>query len=334
MPRQKVGFMSNAEPASSAADPAASAPSHAIEPSLGDHLFRGTIRALNLRLVVALGTDLCQDAARRHQTSPAATCALGRVLLSGALLATLTKTEERVTIQIQSNGPLRGLTADAFGDGLVRGFPHEPQAAPDADMSKRQRLAPLLGRNGIVYIVRDIGVRDRYQGQVSFVTAEVDEDVEAYLRESEQIPSAIGCELIMDRQGKVLCAGGVLVQSMPDSPPETAHQLREVQHMLRSGELYDLLKTGPTSAKDLARLVAGPYADTLEFVDQRPLRFQCRCDRQRITAMLGGMSIAELDEMIAEGKAEVTCNYCAVRYEVPRDELLALRKSRPQREQN
>lgn len=335
--------MSNSEPASSAADSAAtssaaesaaSSSSASLQPSVGDHLLRGTIRDLNLRLVVALCTDTCQDAAQRHKASPAAACALGRGILSGVLLATLTKTEERVTIQIRSNGPLRGLTVDAFGDGLVRGFPHEPQAGLGADMSKRQRLAPLLGRDGIVHVVRDIGVRDRYEGQVSFVTAEVDEDVEAYLRGSEQIPSALGCELIMDKAGQVLCAGGVLLQSMPDSPPETKLHLREVQHLLRSGEFYDLLKTRPQSAKDLARFVAGSYQSSLEFIDQRPLRFQCRCDRQRITAMLGGMSLTDLDELISEGKAEVTCNYCAVRYEISREELVELRQSRPAREQN
>jgi len=339
--------MSNSEPASSAVASATASSSvesvSSASPSssqtasslgLGDHLFRGTIRALNLRLVVALCTDLCQDAAQRHKASPAAACALGRGLLSGVLLATLTKTEERVTIQIQANGPLRGLTVDAFGDGLVRGFPHESQAGLGADMSKRQRLAPFLGRDGVVHVVRDIGVRDRYEGQVSFVTAEVDEDVEAYLRDSEQIPSALGCELIMDTSGQILCAGGVLVQSMPDSPPETQQHLREVQHLLRGGDFYDLLKTRPQSAQDLARFIAGKYESSLEFIDQRPLRFQCRCDRGRIVAMLRGMALTDLDELIAEGKAEVTCNYCAVRYEAGRDELVELRQARHGREQN
>ncbi len=333
--------MSNSEPASLAAESAQASPpdepassSVSIQPALGDHLFRGTIRALNLRLVVALCTDLCQDAALRHHASPAAACALGRGLLAGVLLATLTKTEERVTIQIQANGPLRGLTVDAYGDGLVRGFPHAPQAGLGADMSKRQRLAPFLGRDGVVHVVRDIGVRDRYEGQVSFVTAEVDEDVEAYLRNSEQIPSALGCELIMDPAGQIVCAGGVLVQSMPDSPPETKQHLREVQHMLRSGDFFDVCKTRPRSAQDLARFIAGPYESSLEFIDHRPLCFQCRCDRGRIAAMLRGMSLTDLDELIAEGKAEVTCNYCAVRYEISRDELIELRQSLPQREKN
>lgn len=302
--------------------------------SPGDHLCRGLIRALNMRLVVALAPELCRGAAQRHKASPAAACALSRGMLSGVLLATLSKTEERVTIQIQSNGPLRGLSIDCWGDGLVRGFPHAPQAGEGVSMAKRQRLAPLLGRSGVVHVVRDIGVRDRYEGQVAFVTAEVDEDVEAYLRESEQIPSALGCEVTMDAQGSLLSAGGVLVQSMPDSPEETKHHLREVQHMLRSGELYDLLLRQPQSATELAKLVAGKYEGSLELFDERPLRFQCRCDRTRIVAMIGGLELTELDELIAEGRAEVACNYCAQVYTLDRQELVELRQARPRREQN
>jgi len=324
--------MSNLETSVPLANPADTAQSSSAP--AGDHLYRGFIRALNMRLVVALCPELCREAAQRHKASPAATCALSRGMLAGVLLATLSKTEERVTIQLQSNGPLRGLSIDAFGDGLVRGFPHAPSAGEGVSMAKRQRLAPLLGRNGVVHVVRDIGVRDRYQGQVSFVTAEVDEDVEAYLRDSEQIPSALGCEVTMDAGGAVLSAGGVLVQSMPDSPEETKHHLREVQHMLRSGELYDLLKKTPRSAEELARLVAGKYGDSLELFDERPLRFQCRCDRERIKAMIGGLELTDLDEMISEGKAEISCNYCAQVYSLDREELISLRQARPQREQN
>lgn len=315
----------------------ASDASSAVEQSTednSDHLIRASIRELNLRLVATISTELCRDAARRHQTSPAATCGLGRGLSAGVLLATLTRNDERVTIQMQSNGPLRGMTIDSYGDGLVRGYVHAPQASIGASMAKRQRLAPLLGRDGIVNVVRDIGLRDRYQGQVAFVTAEVDEDIEAYLRESEQIPSALGCELYMDGAGDVLCAGGVLVQAMPDSPPETKHHLREVQHMLRAGELYDLLKTRPNSAGAIAAMVAGRYRDSLEFIDERPLRFQCRCDQGRILTMLGGMDLRDIDEMIDEGKAEITCNYCSQVYVISRDELLAVRSERNDREKN
>jgi len=290
---------------------------------------------LNVRLVAALTTDLSRDAATRHKASPAAACALSRGLTSSLLLATLAKTEERVTMQIQANGPLRGMTIDAYGDGLVRGYPLEPDAAREATpkMARRQRLADLIGREGVVNIVRDIGLRDRYQGQVSLIVSEVDEDVEAYLRDSEQIPSALGCEVVMDAEGAIVTAGGFLAQIMPDSPPSTKDHLRELQHTLRSGELYDLLKGGVENAQALLKLAAGPYADRIDLIDERALRFQCRCDLQRIEAMAMGMDLVDLDAMIEEGEAKITCNYCNTLYTLSKETLLRLRAQKPAREQ-
>ena len=297
---------------------------------MSDHLIRAMIRPLHLRLVVALSTELSREAARRHRATAVAACVLSRGLTAGALLATLTSREERVTIQLRGGGPLRGLNVDCFGDGTVRGYPLLPAACGEATekMAKRQRTAPFLGQQGVVDVVRDIGLADRTQGQVAFVTGEVDEDVEAYLRDSEQIPSALGCEVIMHSDGEILCAGGVLAQIMPDSPPESGEHLRAIQHMLRSGELYDRLKTAPDSAEALARLVSGPYADGVAIIDERPLRFQCRCDLSRIEAMVQGLPLQDLDELIAEGRAEITCEYCREIYRIEGDRLLQLRAAR------
>jgi|JI102314A2RNA_FD_contig_81_13674_length_1464_multi_1_in_0_out_0_1 molecular chaperone Hsp33 len=299
-----------------------------------DLLIRALHRGLNVRIVAAITTQLCQEAAQRHRSSPAASCALGRGLSASLLLATLTRGGERVTIQLQSSGPLRGFTVDAYDDGLVRGYPLEPQGAPTASMAGRQQLCKLIGRDGVVNVMRDVGLKERYQGQVNLVTAEVDEDVEAYLRQSEQIPSALGTELVMDAAGNVLRAGAVLVQSMPDSPPEVLTQIREAQHALRSGGLYDCLNLDETTPLQLAQLVMGVYGDGVEVLDSRPLAFRCRCDRGRIEAMIAGMSLPDLDGLIDEGKAEITCNFCSEVYLISRDELVQMRALAKQREQN
>lgn len=300
---------------------------------MADHLIRALLRSHNVRLVAALTTDLGSTAAARHKASPAAACALGRGLTAGLLLATLSKTQERVTIQLVGNGPLRGVTVDAYGDGLARGYPLEAQACAGVSMAGRQLLAPLIGRDGVVNLVRDIGLRDRYQGQVSLVTSEIDEDVEAYLRDSEQIPSALGCEVVIEEDGRIASAGGLLAQIMPDSPQGTHDLLRELQHSLRTGALYDLLRGGVATAREILELAAGPYVDQLELFDERPLRFQCHCDLQRIEAMLGGLDTLALDEMISDGQAAITCNYCSEVYTVPKEDLLRLRAQKPSREQ-
>ena len=301
---------------------------------MSDLLIRAIHRPLNLRLVAAVATDVCQVASDRHHASPAAACTLGRGILGSLLLATLTTGGERVTIQLIGNGPVKGFTVDAYDDGAVRGYPLVHRAVPERSMAKRQILANLIGREGVVNITRDVGLKERFQGQVSLVTSEVDEDIEAYLRQSEQIPSALGTELIMDDAGKILAAGGVLLQSMPNPPEATGLAIREAQHLLRSGELFGRLKAGPATPLELAQLLLGPAGAEIEVQDERPLVFRCRCSRERILAMIAGQSLEDLDAMIAEGKAEVTCNYCNEVYIIPDDELNRIREEKQARPKN
>ncbi len=301
---------------------------------MSDLLIRAVHRPLNLRIVALMATKLCQTAAQRHQASAAAACALGRGLCGGLLLASVVPGGERVTIQLVASGPLKGVTVDAYDDGAVRGYPLAPTACAERPMNKRQILANLIGRDGVVNVVRDVGLKERFAGQVPLVTSEIDEDIEAYLRQSEQIPSALGCELTMSADGQVLSAGAVLLQSLPESPPETAVALREAQHSLRGGDLFDRLNAGPATPLELAQLLLGPHAAGIEVKDERPLLFRCRCDRGRIEAMIAGQSLEAIDEMIGDGQAEVTCNYCGEIYRLSRDELVALRQQKQARAQN
>lgn len=293
-----------------------------------DRLARAVHRDLNLRLVAILAPELCGIAARRHRATPAASCALGRGLLSAMLLSTVTPSRERVTMQLLADGPLKGVIADAYEDGQVRGYPLDPEACPDEPMDRRQILAKLIGRDGLVNVVRDIGVRERVQGQVNLVTSEIDEDVEAYLRQSEQVPSALGCELVMDKAGGILAAGAVLLQLMPDSPPAAQTLLREAQMALRGGELFDALKAGVSGPMDLVRLVLGAQGAGAELLDERPVEFKCRCDRGRIEALVRALDPAELDGMIEEGKSEITCNFCNEVYVLSREDLVRIRDER------
>lgn len=286
-----------------------------------DRLLRAVNRPLSVRIVVALTTELCREAARRHQTSPAVALALGRGLTGGLLLSTLTTGGERVTIQLSANGPLRGLTIDAYGDGSVRGYPDVPQAFSDRPTPGR-RLCDLVGRDGVVNILRDVGLKDRYQGQVPLRTGEVDEDLEAYLRESEQIPSALGCEVILDEDDTVRAAGGFLVQVMPSGNTDL---IRQVQHRLRTGVLHELLQNPDPALTPQAVAEALLPDIAIEPLDERPLCFRCRCSRERIEAMLLTLSPLDLGEMIEEGQAEITCNYCNEIYRIDRDTLRQLR---------
>jgi molecular chaperone Hsp33 len=296
---------------------------------MSDLLIRAVCRPLSVRIVAAVTSGLCKEAARRHGTSPAVTCALGRGLTAGLILSTLSTGGERVTLQLQSDGPMKGLTVDAYDDGDVRGYPQVPGAWPDARPSGRLRLAGLVGRDGVVNVTRDLGLKDRYQGQTALYSGEVDEDVEAYLRESEQIPSALGCELVLDGEGGVSAAGGFLAQVMPGGNEELIHKARLG---LRAGALYDLLHEPAVTAERIAAALL-PDAE-VELLDARALRFRCRCSRERIEAMLKTLPSVDLSEMASEGQAEITCNYCNEQYVIDADTILQLLEETVPKERN
>ena len=290
---------------------------------VSDLLVRAIDAHAGLRVIAAITTELTREGARRHHALGLGACALGRGLTSGLLLATLTKGAERVIMQIQSDGPIRGLTVDASLDphvvGSVRGYVVNPQAAT-ATCTGRGHVVDVLGRSGVVNVVRDVGLKDRYQGQVPMHTGEVDEDVENYLRVSEQVPSALGCDVLLSDGVSIDAAGGVLVQALPGAGND---EVWEAQHSVRTGAVYRFLAGGGRDARQLAEAV---YGRPLEFVGEQPLRFQCRCSDERVRDMLKLIGVVEIDEILADqGRAEVTCNYCNTRYLIERLELEAVR---------
>ena len=291
-----------------------------------DVLVRAIDPAAGLRVLAAITTDLVREAARLHKAQGIGACALGRALTSSILVATLTKSGERVTVQIQSDGPIGGLVVDAAIDpaaeGLVRGYLSHPAAAT-APCRGRCRVVEVLGRNGVVNVTRDLGLKERYQGQVALITGEIDEDVEHYLRTSEQVPSALGCDVLLGG-AEVIASAGVLVQALPGSESDA---VRPAQHALRTGAIYDFLalaKGAPISAHALAEAV---YGAPLQFLGEQPLAFRCRCSSERVESMLTLLTTVDLDEMISDpGHAEVTCNFCSTNYVIERPALERIRE--------
>jgi molecular chaperone Hsp33 len=170
-----------------------------------------------------------------------------------------------------------------------------------------------------------MGLKDRYQGTSQVITGEIDEDVEHYLRVSEQIDSALGCDVVLaDGEASVTAAAGMLVQALPESAG--AALIRESQHALRTGALWRALASGERDAAGLVRAVVGAgEADELELLERRPARFACQCSATRVNEMLALLDHGDLESMIAQGQpAEVTCNFCKNKYSVSIDEMRAI----------
>jgi len=188
---------------------ATTAPRRAVTRSL-----RGIVAGGVARIIAVTATDVAREAVRRHGAAGAAAVALARGATAGLLLATLTKDEERVTLQLLGDGPLGGLTVDATASGTARAYVKNVAAGPAAP-ADRPRLAPALGTTGLVSVLRDVGLRESFRGQTPIATGEIDEDCERYLTTSEQLESALRCETALAADGALTAVAGILVQALP-----------------------------------------------------------------------------------------------------------------------
>src|SRR6185503_12956553 len=254
-----------------------------------DEIVRGVLADLPVRVVAALTTGVAREAARRHQAGPAGAVALGRGLTAGLLLATLTKDDERVTLQVLGDGPLGGVTVDAHGSGTARAYVKHPAGgaiAPAADpRNPRSSLVAAVGRSGVVSVIRDVGLRENFSGSTAIRSGEIDEDVERYLNESEQIESALACDTAVGADGRVTGSAGVLVQALPGS--EGAPDVAVARGLLAGGALARVVAAGvPASGEDLVAAVFAGRLGEIRVLDRRPVRFFCACSRDRAGASL------------------------------------------------
>ena len=282
-----------------------------IASPVSDRLVRAIIDDGAARVVVAIATGVAREATRRHEAGPAAAVAMGRAATAGLLLATLTKDDERVTLQILGNGPLGTLTVDAGSGGTARVFVTNPRFALQGRGASD--VAAAVGNSGVVNVVRDLGPGHDFSGQTPVIDGQIDTDVEHYLCQSEQIDSALGCEARLDAQGGIALAVGVLVQALPHGAG--ARHVAEARARLRAGALRAL----PNDA-DLAAIIGaalGDDADQVRVLDgELPLRFHCPCSRERAASTLALLGEQDLLALIQEeGEADVTCEFCRARYD-------------------
>jgi molecular chaperone Hsp33 len=301
---------------------------HAAE---GDEILRCTSVGGAARIVAVTATGVAREAIRRHGATGAAAVALARGVTSGLLFATLTKDEERVTLQLLGDGPIGGLTVDATAAGTARAYVKNAAAGP-AVPAQRPRLGPALGTTGVVNVIRDVGLRETYRGQTPFATGEVDDDCERYLTTSEQIESALRCETVLAEDGTLIAAAGILVQALPGG--RGAAVVDAARERFTAGALQGALAAatapGAATLPDAGTLIEEALGDVLgawHALEVRPVRFHCPCSRERAGASLALLGAADLATMILEdGKADVVCNFCRAHHDFTAADLERLRR--------
>lgn len=284
---------------------------------MADYMIRATAAEGQIRAFAATTRDLVEFARSAHNTSPVATAALGRLLTGGAMMGVMMKGDkDLLTIKIQGDGPIRGLTVTADSKGNVKGYVFNPEVMLPPNEKGKLDVGGALGV-GVLSVVKDIGLKEPYVGQTILVTGEIAEDLTYYFATSEQTPSSVALGVLMNRENTVRQAGGFILQLMPGDSDAMISGLEERLQELTS--VTDLLDRGMTPEEILAYIL-GDFG--LEILDRIPVQFTCNCSRERIEKALISVGRQEIQSMIDEGETiEVNCHFCNKHYRVTVKEL-------------
>ncbi|HEY9825336.1 MAG TPA: Hsp33 family molecular chaperone HslO [Stenomitos sp.] len=285
-----------------------------------DQLIRATAADDGIRAVGVVTTRLTEEARQRHGLSYVATAALGRAMAAGLLLASgMKQPQSRVNLRFKGSGPLGGVMVDAGLNGTVRGYVHNPTVELPPNAQGKLDVGAAVGKEGYLYVVRDVGYGYPYSSTVELISGEIGDDVTHYLAVSEQTPSALILGVFVDSKG-VEAAGGLLIQVLPKAARDEALISLLESRVAGLAGFTPLLKAGKT-LPDIFQDLLGDIG--LDILPQRQLvQFSCPCTYDRVIGALKILGEAELEDMIEKDNgAEATCDFCNEVYKVSRTEL-------------
>ena len=288
---------------------------------MSDQLVRAISKDGFVKAVAVSTRDLTERARQIHHTTPVATAALGRTLAAASMLGNALKGDgASVTLQIKGDGPLGTILAVSDNAGNVRGKVDDPTVDLPLRPDGKLDVGAAVGHEGMLTVIRDLNMKDPYVGSVSLLGGEIAEDLAAYFVESEQIPTACGLGVLVDRDRSVLTAGGYLIQLLPGAGEEIVSRVE--QGIMAAGSVTALLKAD-SDPESLLRRVMPDFE--LEILEKSPIEYRCYCSRERMEKALISLGPEEMRSLIEEqGSAEMTCRFCDSVQKFTREDLEGL----------
>ena len=288
---------------------------------MSDQLVRAISKDGFVKAVAVSTRDLTERARQIHHTTPVATAALGRTLAATSMLGNALKGDgASVTLQIKGDGPLGTILAVSDNAGNVRGKVDDPSVDLPLRPDGKLDVGTAVGHEGMLTVIRDLNMKDPYVGSVSLLGGEIAEDLAAYFVESEQIPTACGLGVLVDRDRSVLTAGGYLIQLLPGAGEEIVSRVEG--GIMAAGSVTALLKAD-SDPESLLRRVMPDFE--LEILEKSPIEYRCYCSRERMEKALISLGPEEMRSLIDEqGSAEMTCRFCDTVQKFTREDLEGL----------
>lgn len=287
---------------------------------MSDYLIRATAANAQIRAFALTSRDLVETARSRHNLSPVVTAALGRLMTGAVMMGGMLKGEkDMLTLQVNGDGPVGGLTVTADSAGNVKGYANAPQAMMPPNANGKLDVGGVIG-NGYLTVIKDMGMKEPYSSQVALQSGEIGDDLTYYFAASEQVPSCVALGVLMEKNNTVKQAGGFIIQLMPFAQEEVIKKLEEKISTIAS--VTSMLDDGNTP-EQILELILGDMG--LEITEKMPVQFKCNCTKERVEKVLLSLGKKELEEMIAEGEdVKLHCHFCNKDYGFTVEELKTL----------
>lgn len=287
-----------------------------------DYVLRATSGNGQVRAFVATTKNTVEEARRLHETTKVATAALGRTLTATSIMGLMMKNDsDKLTVIIKGGGPIGTIIATANSKGIVKGYVGNPHVEVEDYPNGKLNVAAAVGTEGVVKVIKDLGLREPYNGTYPLVSGEIAEDFTYYFAVSEQTPSVVALG-VLTKEDEVEFAGGFIVQLMPDAEEETIAKLEE--NVTKLPSITNMLKEGNLPEDILNKVLDGLEPKVLDTCE---VGFECECSKERVKTALVAIGKKSLAQIIEEDKqAEVGCQFCNEKYMYNEEELLEILK--------
>lgn len=268
-------------------------------------------------------TDIVEKMRQIHQTSPVTSAALGRLMTAASMMGAALKSDDcSVTLRIRGGGPAGTVMAVSDWHGNVRGYVQDPTVELPLNNKGKLDVSGAVGTDGELTVIKDIGMKEPYVGQVPIVSGEIAEDITSYFFTSEQIPTVCALGVLVDRDRSIKAAGGFLIQLLPTALDDT---ITSVERCIKDIEPVTTMLSGGKTPEEICRHVLSEFE--IEVLDESEPEYRCTCSRQRVENALIGTGIVSLEEMAQDDNTEVCCQFCNKKYNFTSDDIKKLIKT-------
>ncbi|USG66000.1 Hsp33 family molecular chaperone HslO [Brevibacillus ruminantium] len=287
---------------------------------MSDYLIRATGYNGHVRAFAARTTDIVEEMRRRHDMWNTATAAAGRTLTVTLMMGAMLKGEERLSVKVKGGGPIGQIVAEANAHGEGIAYVSNPHVHFELNEKGKLDVARAVGTEGLLHVVKDLGLKEPYEGSSPIVSGEIGEDFTYYFVTSEQTPSAVGVGVLVNPEDRsVVAAGGFVLQLLPSTPDEVIKQMEE--RLAGLPQVSRMIGEGLSPEEILAKVLDEP-----KILSRTDIRFTCSCSHEKVRKALISMGPDEMDSLIEEqGEAEVHCHFCNERYMFEKPELEEIR---------